>query len=230
MWPLGPGSVVLTDQRLLEEVTVTHPLPQHFIAQEFLTPITGEGVFAVSNGSLWNKMHKAILPAFSWTNIRLATGIIVEETTLFQSHLERHAADGTVFSMEELGTNLIYDMFGKILFNTGLKAQTQGSQDLEYIRGLIRLGSEKVHTAYNFNVVKLVFGWLKSRRLRANLTRSILSKVEERVDVLTRVDYSGKERHESILDMIIRGYTNSPKGKIDVGNLSQSDKQLMVTK
>src|SRR2546423_8428543 len=74
LWPVAPSQVVLIEPDLMNQVTVTKPLPQHPMANEFLSPVVGENVIAAVNGPAWKKVHNAMAPAFSMTNVRNLTG------------------------------------------------------------------------------------------------------------------------------------------------------------
>jgi cytochrome P450 len=229
LWPFAPSQVVLSDPALLEQVTVTKPLPQHQLGDDFLAPITGRNNIATANGPMWKEMHKAMVPAFSWSHIRSLTSLIIEECELFREALDRKAATGHVFSMEELGSKLTFDVIARIVLNMRLHAQTTGSVYLDDLKEMIRLADGATDMAVQFNPFLRLKAWWQRQRVLGRLNPSIKAKIQERFDLLKSEGVVPRKKDpDSILDLMLREKvaTGLEKGT----KLSTSDETMLLTK
>ncbi|KAL7782117.1 cytochrome P450 [Trichoderma ceciliae] len=205
LWPIAPSQIVLSDPELLDMAAITKALPQHQLAEDVLSPITGRNIIAAANGVVWKQLHNAILPAFSWPHIRGVTGVIVDECVLFREALDRRAASGEVFSMEEMGAKLVFDIIARVVFNTSLHAQTTGSSYLEDLREMIHLAEGLTDISVAFNPIAQVTLWWKRRRVLRRLDPSILRKIHERLFLLRQQGITPSRKDPtSILDLMLR--------------------------
>jgi cytochrome P450 len=235
LWPFAPSQVILTDPDLLEQVTVLKPLPQHQLSDDFLAPITGRNTIATANGHVWKELHKAMLPAFSWSHIRSLTSVVVDECMLFRQALDKRAITGEAFSMEGLGSKLTFDVIARVVFNMRLHAQTTGSFYLEDLREMIRLADGQTDISIAFNPIAQIKLWWKRSRVLGRLHPAIQDKIGERFKLLGRDGIiPPKKDPASILDLMLRG-------KVQVGlendghskmskSLSTEDEKMLVTK
>ncbi|KAJ5604924.1 cytochrome P450 [Penicillium lagena] len=239
MWPVAPSMIVVSDPELLDQVTVVKPLPQHQMSEDFLAPITGRNVIAATNGPVWKKLHNAMLPAFSWSHIRSVTGVVVDECMLFREALDKLAASGEAFSMEEMGAKLIFDVIARIVFNTSLHAQTTGSAYLDDLRELIRLAEGQSDITLAFNPIARVKSWWKMRQVNGRLNTSIKGKIQERLHLLrTSGIVPSRKDPTSILDLMLRervqdgqdgtAKENTPLAAIDEPILLSNIKGLLL--
>lgn len=228
LWPIAPSSVVLSDPGLLEQVTVVQPLPQHKLADDFLAPIIGRDVIAATNGPVWKKLHHAMSPAFSWSNIRSLTGLMVEESMHFRKALDGLVKTGQVFSMEETSMKLIFDIITRIVFNFSLNAQTEGSSALDDFREMIRLAENQL----SFNPFVHLSTFFKRRTVLGRLHPSILGKITERLSALRGENLvPSRKGAASILDLMLRDEVQqgNPGGKAN-GDVTPEYRDLLLNK
>jgi cytochrome P450 len=64
-------------------------------------------------GDEWKNLRKRIIPGFQPKHLVGLTKVIVEKTQDFVDHLERLAQTGEEFGVDELTTNLAFDITGK---------------------------------------------------------------------------------------------------------------------
>lgn len=231
LWPVGPGSCLVTDPDLLDQITVRKILPHHPMAEDFLSAMIGRGSIGGANGALWKRLHSAMNPAFSWTHIRHLTGLFVDECVQFRKNLDKLAATGEVFSMEHLSARLIFDVIARIVFNFPLHAQTTGSQDLEDLRELILLVEGQSDITIAYNPVEQIKRWWRRRQVLGRLHPSILSKIHERFEMLVneKIVPSRKDPN-SILDLMLREHVDQEGMTKENAKLSKADVDLLLTK
>ncbi|KAF4991515.1 hypothetical protein FDECE_14021 [Fusarium decemcellulare] len=234
LWPVGPGSAVIADPDLLDQITVRKPLSQHPMADEFLSSMLGPGSIGGANGALWKRLHNAMNPAFSWTHIRNLTGLMVDECMQFRRNLDKLAETGEVFSMEQLAAKLIFDVIAQIVFNMPLHAQTTGSQDLDDLRELIVLVEGQADITIAYNPVEQISRWWRRRKVLGRLHPSMINKIHERFELLiSEKIVPSRKDPTSILDLMLREHVaerteeGGEKAKNTV--LSKADEQLLLT-
>lgn len=234
LWPVGPPSVILSDPDLLDQVTVTKPLPMHPMADDFMKPIVGEGIIATVNGPLWKTLHKAMAPAFSWAHIRSLTDLIVDECTVFRTNLDKRVASGESFSMEDLSAKLIFDVIAKVVLNLPLNAQTVESQELHDLHELVDLVEGQADITVQLNPVKQLHRWWRRRQLFARLHPFLIGKINERFELLVKEKVMPSRKNpSSILDLMLRDHlqAKSELGKASgTPKLSNKDIALLLTK
>ncbi|KAM6536296.1 hypothetical protein FALCPG4_002305 [Fusarium falciforme] len=230
LWPVGPGSCLVTDPDLLDQITVRKILPHHPMAEDFLSAMIGRGSIGGANGALWKRLHSAMNPAFSWTHIRHLTGLFVDECVQFRKNLDKLAATGEVFSMEHLSARLIFDVIARIVFNFPLHAQTTGSQDLEDLRELILLVEGQSDITIAYNPVEQIKRWWRRRQVLGRLHPSILGKIHERFEMLVneKIVPSRKDPN-SILDLMLREHVDQEGMTKENAKLSKADVDLLLT-
>lgn len=235
VWPIAPGSAVLSDPGLLEQITVLKPLPQHPLSEEVLSPMVGHNVIATVNGPLWKSLHNAMAPAFTWAHIRQLTGLIVDECIEFRNTLEKLSETGEVFSLEHESAKLVFDVIARIVFNYPLNAQTQGSQDLEDLREMIDLAEGATDLLIAYNPIAQIKVWWRRRKVLGRLHPSMISKIYERFTLLLDEKVIPSRRDpSSILDLMLREHVQARNGEetaqtTDV-KISPDQEQILLSK
>ncbi|RFU78922.1 cytochrome p450 [Trichoderma arundinaceum] len=146
------------------------------MSEEFLAPILGPNVIATANGAIWKRLHNAMAPAFSWSNIRNLTTVLVDEISLFRDGLDKYAKTGEVFSAEELSAKLIFDVIGRVVFNFRLHAQTTPSPYLRDLREMLELAHGQTDLIASYNPIARVTTWWRRRKVLGRLHALILGK------------------------------------------------------
>lgn len=235
VWPIAPGTVVLSDPGLLEQVTVLKPLPQHPLAEEVLSPMVGHNVIAVTNGPLWKSLHNAMAPAFTWAHIRSLTGLIVDECIEFRKTLDKLCETGEVFSVEHQTAKLVFDVIARVVFNYPLNAQLQGSQDLEDLREMIDLAEGAMDIMIAYNPIAQIRIWWRRRQVLGRLHPSMINKLYERFNLLLGEKVIPSRRDPtSILDLMLREHVQARTGedksqKVDA-KIPQDQEQILLSK
>ncbi|KAK5997926.1 Cytochrome P450 monooxygenase acrF-like protein [Cladobotryum mycophilum] len=234
LWPVGPPSVVLSNPELSDQVSVAERLPQHTVAEEFVSRIVGPNVIATVNGPIWKKLHTAMSPAFSWSHIRSLTDLIVDECQLFRKALDEKARTGEVFSFEDLGAKLIFDVIARVVFNVPLNAQTSGSSYFDDLRELVHFADAQTDITLMLNPIKqLKNKWRKHKILR-RLNPSIMAKINERLALLRSESVvPSRKDPNSILDLMLREYAQASKEGKQIfdknGELPPAEAELLLT-
>ncbi|KAM0551330.1 hypothetical protein ACHAPJ_008436 [Fusarium lateritium] len=236
LWPIGPGTVIITDPKLIEQAPLPRPLPVHPMAGVFMKPMWGEGTIAATSGPLWKKLHTAMSPAFSWTHVRGLTGLMIDESILFKRKLDELSFTGEIFSMEELVAKFIFGIVSMVTLGIPLHAQTAGSQDLDDLRELVNLAREEsdVRVAYN-PIVQIPRRW-RRRQVLNRLEPSLLNKIYDRLEWLLREGVvPSRKNPTSILDLLLREYVKvftEKQGRVQYGHLrlSGTDECVLLSK
>ncbi|KXJ87340.1 cytochrome P450 52A11 [Microdochium bolleyi] len=93
-----------------------------------LSPLVGRHSLVTLDGDEWKGLRKRILPGFQPQYLLSLVGGILDKTEIFVETLEKMAETGEEFNMDELTTNLTFDVIGLITFNLDLNAQVPGQQ------------------------------------------------------------------------------------------------------
>ncbi|KAI9154710.1 sterigmatocystin biosynthesis P450 monooxygenase stcS [Paramyrothecium foliicola] len=131
--PMLPAAVLFVfDNTVAEQITrpsknYSTSLPKDPMMLQ-LAPLVGLRSLVTLDGEEWKGLRKRILPGFQPQHLLNLTGAILDKTELFIEHLERFAASGEELSMDELTTNLTFDVIGIVTFNLDLHAQIPGKQ------------------------------------------------------------------------------------------------------
>lgn len=107
---------LLLPKSTLKEPSLTTPLPP--------PPQQGEH---------WKVQRRRLNPGFAPQHLLTTLPTILDKARFFLGHLDRHAAasaagDAEAFSLDELCTNLTFDIIGAVTMGLDLKAQVPGQQ------------------------------------------------------------------------------------------------------
>ncbi|KAL3298632.1 cytochrome P450 [Colletotrichum asianum] len=234
LWPIGPPSVILTRPELCDQPAIIKCAVRHPIADDTLTPVVGHGGIANSNGPLWKKSHTTLLPAFSWANIRSLASLMAEECMPFRNLLDKLSETGEVFSLEDVAAKLVFDIIFRIIFNFPLKAQTDGSQDLDDLRELMAFAESQSDPAVMLNPFARLKIWWRRKRIYKQLDISMTRKIRERFVALPQDEsISSRRSAQSILDLMLREHLPTPseasKERPNARNLSEVDEAVILS-
>ncbi|KAF4434963.1 cytochrome P450 [Fusarium acutatum] len=235
LWPIGPGVVVITDPKLMDNSSLPKPLPIHPFTAVFLKPMFGEGTMAATSGALWRKMTTAVSPAFSMGHVLGMTNIMVDECLLFQEKLDELAVAGDAFSMEELVAKSVFSIASTVTVGEPQYSQTVGSQVLKDLRDLVNLaqGETDPFIAYN-PMVQIPRRW-KRHRIVSRLNSSLRQKVNECVERIVREgDVPSRQNPRSIMDLLVREHAKAvleerKRGVYGHSRLSNSEEEMLLS-
>ncbi|KOS19709.1 putative sterigmatocystin biosynthesis P450 monooxygenase [Escovopsis weberi] len=186
LWPIGLEIVVLNGPILSEQASVIKRYPQHPFASGFLEALVGPNALAATNGPLWKKLHRAVVPACSWSNVHSMTRSIVDETKVFCEILGSKAASGEAFPLEGLGGQLIFDIVGRVILDIPLYAQTTGSEYLDDIRGIVQVAEASMEPKNMLNPISRMRIWWKKWYIASRLDPRISDMIRTRSAALAR--------------------------------------------
>lgn len=119
-------------------------------------------------GEHWKVQRRRLSPGFAPQHLLTTLPIILDKMQYFLGHLDRLASTGEQFSLDELATNLTFDIIGAVTMDQDFKAQVPGQQS-ELLTLFMKLSA----TFKGRNGPGLPFmNWRKDRR-RAQLARQI---------------------------------------------------------
>jgi cytochrome P450 len=205
LWPIGPGLVIITDPKLLEQAPVPRPLPPHPMTDTFMAPMVGENVIPTKGGLEWKKLHNAMSPAFSTAHARSLVNVMVDEGMFLRSKLDELSATSEVFSMEELISKVVFGIVSRHALNVEAHAQTTGSQDLADMRELVNLAREESDPRIAYNPLVQIPRRLRRYRVRTRLEESLLGVVYKRLEALVSEGVVPmRQNPTSVLDLMFR--------------------------
>ncbi|KAK9781832.1 putative Cytochrome P450 [Seiridium cardinale] len=226
LWPVADPQVVLIEPELMDQVQVHRAYDQHPMAEELLASIVGPNVVATANGPVWKKLHNAMAPSFLISHVRTLTGLMADETMLFQERLRELATSG-VFSLEKEISKLIFDIVGQTVFNFPLHAQTQGSSYLDDLKEI----QELVNQSLTMNPLLKLKVWMKKDAVRRRVDASISEKIVERFARMRDENVvPTKKDFMSILDLMLREtLLKDGQGGMKTTAIPKDELDLLVT-
>ena len=214
----------------MHQIHITNPLPMHPMSENFMKPIVGPDNIASVNGPVWKTLHNSIAPAFAWSHIRNLSAVVIDECDTFRSRLDDLAKTKETFSMEEIASQLIFDVIARVVYSFSLNAQRSGSQDLNDLRGMVELA----HLQLSWNPLAKVKAIFQRRAVFKRLGVSVGAQIKQRLKVLRdeRIVPQRKNPY-SILDLMLREHLaqeDSAGNKDNAAELSPEYHKLLITK
>ncbi|KAF2644018.1 cytochrome P450 52A11 [Massarina eburnea CBS 473.64] len=122
----------ILDNDVAEQVTrpskqYTTSVPKHPAIQQ-LAPLVGARSLVTTDGEEWKDLRKRILPGFAPQHLLGLVKVILDKSETFIELMEKKAATGEEFCMDEYTTNLVFDVIGIVTFDMDLNAQIEGKQ------------------------------------------------------------------------------------------------------
>ncbi|KAI1342194.1 cytochrome P450 52A11 [Xylariaceae sp. FL0016] len=131
--PLQPFVILfILNNSVAEQVTraskqYSTSIPKHPAMQD-LAPLVGSRSLVTLDGEEWKALRKRILPGFQPQHLLSLVKVILDKSRYFIDHLEKYAASGEELCVDELTTNLAFDVIGIVTFDMDLNAQIDGKQ------------------------------------------------------------------------------------------------------
>ncbi|KAF3766941.1 hypothetical protein M406DRAFT_79478 [Cryphonectria parasitica EP155] len=91
--------------------------------------LTGKDSILTAEGDHWKQQRRRLNPGFAPQQLLTTLPIILDKTRYFLAHLDRYASSGDEFSLDQLATNLTFDIIGAVTMGQDLKAQIPGEED-----------------------------------------------------------------------------------------------------
>ncbi|KAL6923928.1 hypothetical protein ACHAP8_007250 [Fusarium lateritium] len=235
LWPIGPGLVIITDPKLIEQAPIPRPLVPHPMTNTFIAPIVGENNIPTKSGTEWKKLHNLMSPAFSNTHARSLVSVMVDASRMLRSKLDEFSVTGQVFSMEDLMIKVIFQIVSRHILNAGSYAQKAGRQDLKDMRELVDLAREESDPVIAYNPFVQIPRRLRRHFVRRRLEASLLGLVYKRLEVfITEGIVPSNKDPTSVLDLMLREHVESAirekeQGRNDSMKLSRPEEKQFAS-
>ncbi len=120
LWPIENSTMFVVDPNLAAQFTQDVSLPKHSMLPEIMEPMSHGLDLNAFNGDQWKLWRSRFNPGFSARNIMALLPEILEEVSIFYNVLGKLAGSqkgewGGPFQMEEITTNLTFDVIGRVI-------------------------------------------------------------------------------------------------------------------
>ncbi|KAH8816397.1 cytochrome P450 monooxygenase-like protein [Xylogone sp. PMI_703] len=133
----GERQLIIADPEVAAHVTQSNSLPKSPSIKEFVGHLTGPTSILYTEGALWKKTRALFNPGFSIGHLSTLIPSIVDDSHVFVQTLNKHAAAGDVFPIEEDAAHLTIDIMGHVVLDHDLNAQTGINELVESFRKTI---------------------------------------------------------------------------------------------
>ncbi|KAE8320592.1 cytochrome P450 [Aspergillus sergii] len=196
LYPIGPLMCVVCCHEVAEQITkpsraFPYSLPKAPTTRAF-DGLFGSRSIVIAEGDDWSSLRRRFNPGFSSQNLVRLLPYIVEKTQRFIGILNEFTTSGEAFEMNELCTNLTFDIIGSVTLGIDLHAQ----QGKDYQNEMIRLFREICSTYYgNTNRRNMIPSWdfLRRRWLVHKLDVMIKNHIRQ---IFTRKSQTSNAGHE----------------------------------
>ncbi|KAM0327112.1 hypothetical protein ACHAQA_006240 [Verticillium albo-atrum] len=216
MWPLAPPLLFTTDATLANQFIVEPSLPRAANAKKYLAPLTHNLDLVSLEGALWKTWRSRFNPGFSAKNLTTLAPAILDEVAIFADLLheragtpEKPAAWGSVFQLEDLATNLTFDVIARAVLDISLNEQREGPSALK-----TALVDQLALCMFDYNIFTLPK--MLSPRRHIAMARNTAAMRGALLPAVQRSLYPERARETStktIVDLAVKAYTEeTPDG------------------
>ncbi|KAI1359863.1 cytochrome P450 [Xylaria arbuscula] len=159
------GSYEVAEQIVKASSRFPHSPPKAPQTWQHLEHLTGPTSIASSQGESWKTLRKRFNPGFAPQHLLSLLPSIIDKSSLLLDHLDSFARSGTEFSLQELATNLTFDVIGRVVLDIDMGAQSAEPTDF------MRMFHELIQT---YADEQITLPWWCTPRLewrRSSLTR-----------------------------------------------------------
>ncbi|KAF2672341.1 cytochrome P450 [Microthyrium microscopicum] len=215
MWPVEYPTVQIWSHSLAEQISKSTKLFKYSVDKSptvhaFSDLIGKDSIFSV-NGEEWKSLRKIFNSGFAPQHLMTLLASIVEKTGLFHARLEELSKSGDIFELNELTTDLTFDIIGSVVLDTDMNAQDATKEThpiLVHLKRVLPLFDfhsiiEKVKPAH---WVKLVKRGILANRVNSSVKAVIRQKFRELHSQTNGAHSNDKGR--SVLSLSLKGLTN----------------------
>ncbi|KAI0203409.1 cytochrome P450 [Astrocystis sublimbata] len=212
--PISPPLLVIGSYEVAEQISKAssrfpHSPPKAPQTWEHLEHLTGPTSVASSQGESWKTLRKRFNPGFAPHHLLSLLPSIIDTSSLFIDHLDRFASSGKEFSLQELATNLTFDIIGRVALDIDMGAQSAEPTDfMRVFHELIQTYADEQITLPWWCTPRLEW---RRRSLARRVRNALKSIVRERYAELA---HSAKSR--SILSMSLQEIEDLSPQTVDV--------------
>ncbi|KAH6638539.1 vera protein [Truncatella angustata] len=135
LWPVSNPVLFSLHPKISAQFTQTTSLPKDVMERDFLKPLTGNKDMVSADGEQWKRWRSVFNPGFSPRGIMALVPAIMEDMVTFLKVLDSYAGDegqcGQVVQLEQLTTNLTFDIIAKAVLGLKLSEQSGKSSALK---------------------------------------------------------------------------------------------------
>ncbi|RJE22360.1 Cytochrome P450 [Aspergillus sclerotialis] len=128
VWPISRPMAFSLEAYVSNQMEIGSSLPKSPMQGEFLRPISNGRDLNCMHGEEWRYWRTRFNPGFSRGNIRTWVSAIIEETEAFANMFKNLSGGnsdwGQVFPLEQLSSNLAFDVTGRVVLGTRLNTQS----------------------------------------------------------------------------------------------------------
>ncbi|KAI0024019.1 cytochrome P450 [Xylariomycetidae sp. FL0641] len=211
--PVSPPLLVIGSYEVAEQISKAssrfpYSPPKAPETWEHLEHITGPTSIASSQGEEWKALRKRFNPGFAPQHLLSLLPAILDIASLFLEHLETLADSGQEFSLQELATNLTFDVIGRVVLDIDMGAQD--AHPTEFMRAFHALiqtyADEQITLPWWCTPLLELRRTRLSRRVRATLRALVRERHAELAPASTSASASASaSRNHCILAMSLRG-------------------------
>lgn len=119
VWPFSTPMAFSMQAYVSNQMEIGNSLPKSPMQGKFLYPISNGKVLICMHGEEWHIWRSKFNPGFSRSNIRAWIPAILEEVEAFADTLKSlsdgNSTWGQVFSLEQISSNLAFDVTGRVV-------------------------------------------------------------------------------------------------------------------
>ncbi|KAJ5211048.1 hypothetical protein N7491_010864 [Penicillium cf. griseofulvum] len=143
--PLTPPMCVICDHDVAEQVSQSSKLFQYSLPKSdisrWYTDIIGSLSIVLARDEEWKSLRKQFNPGFAHKHLISLMPCILEKTQIFLTKLDNYASTGEEFQLDELCTNLTFDIIGAVTMDIDLDAQLGEENQSAIVRLFRKLGT-----------------------------------------------------------------------------------------
>ncbi|KAK8001003.1 cytochrome P450 monooxygenase [Apiospora marii] len=131
-WPIVPPMVVIPSHHVAEQITkpsstFPYSAPKAYSVKH-LRPLMGYKSIFIYQNEEWKAIRKRFNPGFAPQHLMSLLPVIVEKMTPYLGNIDAYVRNGDMFSLDEITTNLTFDIIGVVSINEDMHAQESDSQ------------------------------------------------------------------------------------------------------
>ncbi|KAK8137125.1 Cytochrome P450, partial [Apiospora sp. TS-2023a] len=195
-WPLVPPMVVVASHQVAEQISKpTAKFPYSAMKSSSLSHVNdliGHKSILLKQGEEWKTIRRRFNPGFAPQHLMTLLPVIVDKMTPYLENIDAFVRSGASFSLDDITTNLTFDIIGAVSVNENMNAQYADRQG-----DLIRTFKQLIKT---FADDTLQLPWwltplmhLRRRRLGQSITRKLQDIVRRSFADIKARERDGKE-------------------------------------
>ncbi|KAK8054510.1 hypothetical protein PG994_009577 [Apiospora phragmitis] len=184
-WPIVPPMVVIPTYEVAEQIskpskTFPYSAPKAN-SVDHIRPLMGYKSIFMWQNEEWKAIRRRFNPGFAPQHLMTLLPVIVEKMTPYLKNMDEFVRNGKVFSLDEITTNLTFDIIGVVSINEDMHAQEVDRQG-----ELVRMFKQLIKT---FADDKLQFPWWMAP-LSHLRRRQMGERISQRLREIVRRDFA----------------------------------------